>query len=161
MNRRRFLRLSSTALITLGVTARSVVYADHGPVTRLKLTEEEWRKRLTADQFAILREAGTEYPYSSPLNHEKRHGTYHCAGCDLPLFNSEAKYDSGTGWPSFYEAIAGHTETKTDFKLIYPRTEYHCAKCGGHQGHLFDDGPKPTGQRWCNNGLALTFVSAS
>lgn len=132
--------------------------ANHGKIVPLELTEEQWRARLTPEQFEILREEGTEYPYSSALNNEKRRGSYQCAGCDLPLFESLAKYDSGTGWPSFFQSIPGHLETKTDFRLIYPRTEYHCIRCGGHQGHLFDDGPRPTGQRWCNNGLALKFI---
>lgn len=116
---------------------------------------------MTPEQFHILREEGTEPPFSSPLNKEYRKGTYVCAGCDQPLFTSEMKFDSGTGWPSFFEAIPGAVATKTDFKLIWPRTEYHCARCGGHQGHVFDDGPKPTGKRWCNNGLALKFVPDS
>lgn len=132
--------------------------ADHADIVPLDLTEEQWRERLTPEQFKILREEGTEYPYSSALNSEKRRGLYLCAGCDLPLFESHAKYDSGTGWPSFFQSIPNHLNTKTDYRLIYPRTEYHCARCGGHQGHLFDDGPRPTGQRWCNNGLALKFI---
>ena len=108
----------------------------------------------------MLRKEGTEYPFSSPLNNEKRKGTFVCAGCDLPLFDSKTKFDSGTGWPSFYQVIEGRVETTTDHKLIYPRTEYHCARCGGHHGHVFDDGPKPTGLRYCNNGVALKFVPA-
>ena len=108
----------------------------------------------------MLREEGTERPFTSPLNNEKRKGTFVCAGCDLPLFESKTKYDSGTGWPSFYDVIPGRVETKIDHKLIYPRTEYHCARCGGHQGHVFDDGPKPTGLRYCNNGVALKFIPA-
>ncbi|SHE35652.1 peptide-methionine (R)-S-oxide reductase [Modicisalibacter ilicicola DSM 19980] len=126
----------------------------------LELSEAQWRERLTEEQFHILREAGTEPAGSSPLNDEERKGTYHCAGCDLPLFRSEAKYDSGTGWPSFYEHIEGNLLTELDFVLLIPRTEYHCARCGGHQGHVFEDGPEPTGLRWCNNGLALSFAPA-
>lgn len=126
----------------------------------LELSEAEWRERLSEEQFEILREAGTEPAFSSPLDKETREGVYHCAGCDLPLFESGMKYDSGTGWPSFFTHIEGHLLSKRDLVLLIPRTEYHCARCGGHQGHVFDDGPEPTGLRWCNNGLALTFVPA-
>jgi peptide-methionine (R)-S-oxide reductase len=129
-------------------------------IEKLILSEEEWKKRLTPEQFQILRKEGTERAGSSPLDNEKRAGVFHCAGCDLAVYTSDMKYDSGTGWPSFYTHIPGVFETKTDFKLIYPRTEYHCARCGGHHGHVFNDGPKPTGQRWCNNGLALKFKPA-
>jgi peptide-methionine (R)-S-oxide reductase len=128
------------------------------PTERVKLTKEEWRKRLDPDQFHVLREEGTERPGTSPLNNEKRPGIFTCVGCGLPLFTSEMKYESGTGWPSFFTTIPGAFETSTDFKLILPRTEYHCARCGGHHGHVFDDGPPPTGKRWCNNGVALKFI---
>ena len=121
------------------------------------LSREEWRERLTEEEFRVLRKEGTEPPGSSPLNDEKRAGTYTCAGCGLALFTSDMKFDSGTGWPSFYDVIDGAVETKRDFKLILPRTEYHCARCGGHQGHVFEDGPEPTGLRYCNNGVALDF----
>ena len=130
-------------------------------IEKLELSDEEWRQRLTPEQYQVLRKEGTERPFTSPLNKQYSEGTYVCAGCDLPLFTSETKYDSGTGWPSFWASIEGHTETKTDFKLIFPRTEYHCARCGGHQGHVFDDGPEPTGKRWCNNGVALKFIPKS
>jgi peptide-methionine (R)-S-oxide reductase len=128
------------------------------PNEPLKLSKEEWRKRLGAAQFNILREEGTERPGSSPLNNEKRPGVFACAGCDLPLFTSAMKYESGTGWPSFFTTIPGVFGTSTDFKLVLPRTEYHCARCAGHHGHIFDDGPQPTGKRWCNNGVALKFI---
>ena len=129
-------------------------------IEKLVKTEEEWKKILTPEQFYVLRKEGTERPYSSALNNEKRKGTFLCAGCDLPLFESSTKFESGTGWPSFYRAIDGRLETTVDHKLIYPRTEYHCARCGGHHGHVFDDGPKPTGLRYCNNGVVLKFVPA-
>jgi peptide-methionine (R)-S-oxide reductase len=131
------------------------------PTEPLKLSKEEWRKRLDAGQFHILREEGTERPGSSPLNNEKRPGVFVCAGCALPLFTSEMKYESGTGWPSFFTTIPGVFGTSTDYKLVLPRTEYHCIRCGGHHGHVFEDGPPPTRQRWCNNGVALKFIPKS
>lgn len=127
----------------------------------LALPADEWKKRLTPASFKVLREEGTEPPGSSPLNAEKRRGVFVCAGCDLPLFTSEMKYESGTGWPSFFTTIPGVFATKTDNYLIYARTEYHCKRCGGHHGHVFDDGPPPTKERWCNNGLALKFLPAA
>ena len=135
-------------------------HAQPAATDRVVKTPEEWRKVLSKEQFYILREEGTERPYTSPLDKEKRKGTFVCAGCDLPLFKSETKFDSGTGWPSFYAAIPGAVLTKVDYKLIAPRTEYHCRRCDGHQGHVFPDGPQPTGQRYCNNGVALKFVTA-
>ena len=128
------------------------------PSESLKVSKDEWRKRLDPMQFAILREEGTEYAGSSPLNAEKREGVYACAGCDLPLFTSQMKFESGTGWPSFFTTIPGVFDSKTDHLLIYARTEYHCTRCGGHHGHIFEDGPKPTGLRYCNNGVALKFI---
>jgi peptide-methionine (R)-S-oxide reductase len=129
-------------------------------VEKLKKSKDEWRKLLPEEAYDILFEEDTERAGSSPLNAEKRDGTFVCAACFFPLFRAEDKYESGTGWPSFVRSIPAHVETKRDFKLILPRIEYHCARCGGHQGHVFDDGPPPTGKRYCNNGLALRFVAA-
>ena len=132
--------------------------AEVTPTPPLKLSNDEWRKRLSPMEFNVLRDEGTERAGASPLNAEKRPGVFVCAGCNLPVYTSAMKYESGTGWPSFFTAIPGVFATKRDFKLILPRTEYHCIKCGGHHGHLFEDGPQPTGQRWCNNGVALKFI---
>ena len=154
MSRRTFLvRLSTlTALFSSGVMAQAAA------VAKLVKTPAEWKKLLPAANYKILFEEGTEPPGSSAFNNEKRAGTFVCAASNLPLFDSATKYESGTGWPSFHSALPNALGTKTDFKMILPRTEYHCARCTGHQGHVFDDGPKPTGKRYCNNGLALNFV---
>ena len=127
-------------------------------IEKLDKPKSEWKKLLPPDRYAVLFEEATERPFSCALNTEKRSGTFVCAACHLPLFEAKAKFDSGTGWPSFFDPIPGRLETKTDYHLVVPRTEYHCIRCGGHQGHVFDDGPPPTGKRFCNNGLAVEFV---
>ena len=162
MNRRQFLlgMLAASATILLPYKLLAAGPRRIGMMEKIEKSDDEWRQLLTTEQYRVLRREGTEPPFSSELNKEYRPGTYLCAGCALPLFSSQAKFDSGTGWPSFYAPIEGNVETKRDFKLILPRTEYHCARCGGHQGHVFDDGPPPTGQRWCNNGVALRFIPA-
>lgn len=159
MQRRTFVR-NLLLLGAMPVAARFPrAFAENSEFPPLNKTPDEWRKLLTSAEYNILFEEGTEPSGSSPLNKEKRAGTFICAACYLPLFSSETKYESGTGWPSFWKPInEKHIETKRDFKLIIPRTEYHCARCGGHQGHVFKDGPEPTGLRYCNNGLALNFV---
>ena len=124
----------------------------------LKLSKDEWKKRLSPEAFKVLRDEGTERAGTSPLDREKRAGVFACAGCDLPLFTSAMKFDSGTGWPSFFTTIPGVFTEKTDYYLIYPRTEYRCKRCDGHHGHVFKDGPDPTGLRYCNNGVALKFI---
>ncbi len=157
MHRRKFIGLISGAICALAF-GRAIAAQK---VEKLQIDDAEWKKKLSPEAYDVLRREGTERPFSSPLNDEKREGVFACAGCDLPLFPSKFKYDSGTGWPSFFDTLPGHIETSTDYKLVAPRTEYHCARCGGHHGHVFNDGPKPTGLRYCNNGVALKFVPES
>lgn len=158
VERRAF--LLGASLVALSGLPGSALAADRyaGSAVR-KISDAQWKQRLSPAAYRVLRREDTERPGSSPLNREKRRGTFACAGCDLPLFRSEWKFESGTGWPSFYRAIPGAVATKTDYKIGVPRTEYHCARCLGHQGHIFNDGPKPTGLRYCNNGVALKFVA--
>jgi peptide-methionine (R)-S-oxide reductase len=163
MKRRFFIAALGAAAVTPAIFTRlsaSEVGSEAPGSTKVMRSDEEWRQLLTETQYEVLRKEGTEPPGTSPLNAEKRAGTYACSGCGQPLFHSDTKYESGTGWPSFFDAIDGALETKTDYKLIWPRTEYHCARCGGHQGHIFKDGPDPTGLRYCNNGVALKFIPA-
>ena len=161
MDRRHFFKvvyaaMSSLALSTILSASHSI--AAEAKIAKITETDSEWKQSLTPKQYDVLRKEGTEPPYSSPLNDEKHVGVFVCAGCNLELFPSKFKFDSGTGWPSFFDAIPGHVETKSDHQLLMERTEYHCARCGGHQGHVFNDGPAPTGLRYCNNGLALKFI---
>ncbi len=159
MNRRRFMIRAGSFIGILLTAPHLLAKGVENAIHKINKSDAEWIKILSFAQYDVLREEGTERPFSSKLNDEYREGIYVCAGCELDLFTSKMKYDSGTGWPSFFQSIEGHLETKTDFKMIYPRTEYHCARCGGHQGHIFKDGPQPTGQRWCNNGIALQFIA--
>jgi peptide-methionine (R)-S-oxide reductase len=161
MINRRALFVAGVAFSALTVSARfgrSQTMSTTETIDYRKLSDMDWRQRLTADQYMILRHHGTERPGSSPLNKEKRKGTFTCAGCDLPLFSSDTKFESGTGWPSFYQPLANAVETSTDRSLLMTRTEVHCSRCLGHLGHVFDDGPQPTGLRYCMNGVALKFA---
>ncbi len=159
-DRRRFLSWIGAGCAASALAAATVPGAASAAKWRVSYSEAEWRKRLTKAEFHILREEGTERPFTSPLNKEKRKGIFVCAGCANDLFSSRTKYDSGTGWPSFWKPLAGAVGTSTDRKLGYPRTEVHCADCGGHLGHVFRDGPQPTGLRYCMNGLAMDFKPA-
>ncbi|WP_404399987.1 peptide-methionine (R)-S-oxide reductase MsrB [Pelagibacterium halotolerans] len=160
--RSMLLGTSAAAGLTLfGLSQRFAVAEGAEGEFEIMLSEDEWRDRLTEEQFYVLRQHGTERPFTSPLNKNYEAGLYHCAGCDLPLYSSEVKYDSGTGWPSFWEALPDAIGTSTDTSLGMVRTECHCRRCGGHLGHIFDDGPEPTGKRHCINGVALNFVAGA
>ena len=160
-NRRQFIAMAlggvSLAVLSQFIQAGKVLASEERiiPVTK---SDDEWKKELDPKAYEVLRHEGTERPFTSPLLNEHRQGKFACAGCGLELFTSDTKFDSGTGWPSFFRAIPGHIETKADNSLLMQRTEYHCARCGGHQGHVFEDGPAPTGLRYCNNGVSIKFI---
>jgi peptide-methionine (R)-S-oxide reductase len=164
---RREILLGGTAVVVILAAGRllnrgpAAMAADNAEAFEVTHTDAEWRALLTPDQYEVLRHEGTERPYSSPLNHEKRAGTFACAGCNLPLFSSTTKFDSHTGWPSFWQPLESAVNTRNDRSFGMLRTEVHCHRCGGHLGHVFDDGPKPTGLRYCMNGVAMTFAPAT
>jgi peptide-methionine (R)-S-oxide reductase len=164
MNKRYFLEASTVfvgaALLSKYFPRKSEVMATANNEFEITKTEEEWRKTLTPEQFHVLRKHGTERAGTSPLDKQYAQGSYLCAGCDLPLFSSDTKFDSGTGWPSFYGPIEGAIETTTDKSFFMTRVEVHCHRCGGHLGHVFNDGPAPTGKRYCMNGAALKFIAS-
>ena len=150
LNRRKFIYLAGLGILFYSKKIMAI--------EKIELSDLEWQARLSEEEYHILRKEGTERPGTSILNDEKRKGTYHCVGCEQPLFSSDMKFDSGTGWPSFFDYLPNALDFKTDFKLVIPRKEYHCSRCGGHHGHVFKDGPEPTGLRYCNNGLVLNFI---
>lgn len=155
LDRRAFTRLAGLSLLALAFTTEKSMAEDIGKITK---TDAEWKQMLSPQAYNVLRHEGTDPPFTHPLTDEHRKGTFVCAGCALPLFPSSAKFDSGTGWPSFFDVMPGHVERKGDHTFGMTRVEYHCARCGGHQGHVFEDGPAPTGLRYCNNGSALRFI---
>jgi peptide-methionine (R)-S-oxide reductase len=157
ISKRQFLSMTSVgaAAFIFGCGQKATAKAKYA----VSYSDAEWKKRLSPAAYRVLRLEDTERPYTSPLDKEKRNGTFVCAGCNQRLFSSSTKFDSGTGWPSFWQPLTGGVGTKTDYKIGLPRTEVHCARCGGHLGHVFDDGPKPTGKRYCMNGVAMKFVA--
>ena len=161
MNRREVLIGGACVAAAVAVPALLRAGKAHAESFEISHSEDEWRRLLTPAQFQVLRKHGTERPFTSPLNDEHRAGVFHCAACDLPVYRSETKFESGTGWPSFYASIENAVGTSNDYSMIIPRTEVHCRRCGGHLGHVFDDGPPPTGKRYCMNGVALKFTPAA
>lgn len=160
---RRYLLMVGAGLAALAIVRwpRLAIAAGEQETFEVQKPDAEWKRMLTPAQYDVLRRHGTERPGSSPLDHEKRKGTFACVGCDLPLYSSDTKFDSGTGWPSFYQPLPDAIRTTEDRSLFMTRTEVHCRRCGGHLGHVFDDGPKPTGLRYCMNGVALKFTPAA
>jgi peptide-methionine (R)-S-oxide reductase len=158
MTRRDWLGLFSGLGLNAATQAAQPKAEATSKVEPLLLDDAQWKQRLSPAQYHVLREEGTERAFTSPLNDEKRKGMFVCAGCELALFTTAMKFDSGTGWPSFFTTLPGAVVSKRDYRLFAPRMEYHCARCGGHQGHVFEDGPQPTGLRFCNNGVALKFM---
>jgi len=158
VNRREMVRILALGVAAFASMRKMSFAVAQDAIISMSKTNAEWKAILTPAQYDVLREEGTERPFASPLNGEHGVGVFACAACALYLFPSNYKFESGTGWPSFFDVLPGHVEKKSDYKLIGERIEYHCARCGGHQGHVFEDGPKPTGLRYCNNGIALTFI---